>query len=388
MNTKSFDHFSFELRQFRISSALSRAAFASILGISPSTLREWEDGTARPRTYKLWEVYDRLKIFVDQDKSRGLEADYLLSIFDELIENLKLANIDEREQKFREVDKKLTRTILKAAQTDFGLSKDRRLIVPIPFTEDLELFRSNRILDIEQLLQAIVANINDTIPHIQKANFNEVRLLEAFSIYRTEAERDFPNPRILHRKGEIIRRQVQDSEIRQAVSSWDVHALDGFVSDHQELMRLYFGEALLSAQEVEQASISDSVIDQAGTLASQAIAATESIASGVAENGLRVDPRIPAILKEIDYEIDDYLNARRSANTPAVRVQAENRIKNSVKHIGIFIGRFILRSITIGYKIATNATAILAAIETFSPGSFRAIYETIRIAFPALPPLP
>lgn len=388
MNFKSYDQFSFELRQFRIASALSRAAYASILGVSPSTLREWEDGTARPRTYKLWEVYDRLKIFVDQDKSRGLDADYLLGIFDELIDKLKLANVNDKEISLRDIEKKLTKTILKAAQTDFGLSRDKKLIVPIPFTEDLELFRSNRILDIEQLLQAIVANINDTIPHVQKANLNEIRLLEAFEIYRSEAERDFPNPRILHRKGEIIRRQIQDSDIRQALSSWDTAALDGFVADHQELMRLYFGEALLSAQEVEQAAISDSVIEKADTLARQAVEAAERVSYGLPEQDVRVDARIPAILTEIRHEIRDYEFSRRSANTPVARNQAENRIKTSIKHIGIFIGRFILRAASLGYKTLAGGAGLLSAIEVLAPGSFRGVYEAIRLAFPALPPLP
>jgi hypothetical protein len=91
------------------------------------------------------------------------------------------------------------------------------------------------------LLQSIVSNILETIPHLKNANLNEARLLAAFEVYRVEAEHDYPNPRILHRKGEIIRRQIQDPEIRLALSSWDTAALDGFVSDHQELMRLYFG---------------------------------------------------------------------------------------------------------------------------------------------------
>lgn len=388
MNQKVFAQFSFELRQFRLANDLSRAGFASILGISASTLKDWEDGTSVPRTYKIWEVYDRLRLFVDNSPTRGEVTIHLFGIFDELIERLKLANVDEKEIAHREAERKLSKTILKASQTDFAFSRERKAIVPVPFTEDLELFRNTRILDIEQLLQSIVSNIEETIPNLKGANFNEERLTAAFEVYRVEAGRDFPNPRILHRKGEIIRRQVQDNDVRQALSSWDAAALDGFVSDHQELMRLYFGSALVSAQEVENALISDAVVGQAVQIANNVIDATQKVAVESAGDAVTIDPRIPAILVEIKAEIEDYESSRRSSNSTAARNQAVARIKTSVKHIGIFLGRFIIRASSFVYKTSQGAGVLLVALETLVPGSFRAIYEAIRQLFSALPPLP
>ena len=312
----------------------------------------------------------------------------MVGIFDGLIDRLKLANLEEEDLAHREAERKLSKTILKASQTDFGLSRERRAIVPIPFTEDLELFRNTRLIDIEQLLQSIVANIEEATPHLRNANFNEERLVSAFNVYRKEAEQDYPNPRILHRKGEIIRRQIQDAEVRQAISSWDAQALDGFVSDHQELMRLYFGSALVSAQEVENAVISDAVLDRAAKIAQEVIDATQNIAIQSAPDSLTVDARIPAILVEIKKEIEDYEESRRNANSPLARNQAEARIKTSVKHIGIFLGRFIIRATSIAYRSTKEATVMLLALEGLAPGSFRAIYEVIRQLFPALPPLP
>lgn len=387
MNRKVFDQFSFELRQFRLANGLSRAGFASVLGISASTMKDWEDGTATPRTYKLWEVYDRLQLFAER-QTLGAETSHLLGIFDELIDRLKLANVDEKDLANRDAERKLSKTILKASQTDFGYLRERKSIVPIPFTEDLELFRNTRIIDIEQLLQSIVATIEETIPNLSKANLNDERLVSAFNVYRSEAERDYPNPRILHRKGEIIRRQIQDVEVRQALSSWDTEALDGFVSDHQELMRLYFGSALVSAQEVENAVISDAVVDRAAEIAQEVIDATQALVIQSDPDALSVDARIPAILVELKKEIEDYEESRRNANSPQARNQAEARIKTSVKHIGIFLGRFIIRATSIAYRATKDAGQFLVVLEVLAPGSFRTIYAAIRQLFPALPPLP
>lgn len=387
MFSEAYDQFSFELRQFRLSNDMSRAALASILGISSSTLKQWEDGAAQARTYKLWEVEDRLKVLADLDKTGEFSYRHLIEVFAELIENLNLANVNSEELRSRDIEKKLTKTILKAAQTDFALSSDRRSLVPVPFTEDLELFRNNRILDIEQLLQAIVANIEDTTPHLEDANINSERLCSAFQVYVEEANRDIPNPRILHRKGEIIRRQVQDQEVRQALSSWDAIALDGFVEDHQELMRLYFGEALLNSQEVERASINDRVVSEASKIVKDAVAEIEKFTTPVGHEEFVVDARISAILVEIENEIIDYETSWRQANTPSSKNEAATKIKNSIKHVGIFIGRFILRMTSFSVRASVNVTVLMAAIETVIPGSFRSIYELIRLSFPLLPPL-
>ncbi len=387
MSNQAYDQFSFELRQFRISNDLSRAALASILGISASTLKQWEDGKAKARTYKLWEVYDRLKIFSDQDKSGAFQFGLLIEVFDALIENLSLANVDVGELSQREVERKLSKTILRAAQTDFALSKDWRSIVPVPFTEDLELFRNNRLIDIEQLLQSIVSNIEDTIPHVENANLNSERLIETFKIYVEEANRDVPNPRILHRKGEILRAQIQNQDTRQALSNWDTSALDGFVEDHQELMRLYFGEALHASQEVERANIDDRILPIAGELIRDSIEAFAAYEASKAIDDLNIDPRLPAILSEIEHEVEDYEGSLQSANTPSARMGASNKIKTSIKHVGIFIARMILRVTTFAKRATIGAGGILAWLELMAPGSFRSIYETIRLSFPALPPL-
>ena len=387
MSSLTYDQFSFELRQFRLSTDMSRAALASILGISSTTLKKWEDGTSQARTYKLWEVENRLKALAEIDKSAQFDYGHIIGVFSELIENLNLANVNSDELRSREIEKKLTKTILKAAQTDFALSGDRRSLVPVPFTEDLELFRNNRILDIEQLLQSIVANIGDTTPHLEDANINSERLCDAFRTYVEEADRDIPNPRILHRKGEIIRRQVQDQEVRQALSSWDTTALDGFVEDHQELMRMYFGEALQSSQEVERANISDKIVSEASKIVSDAVAEIEKYTANSGAEDFVVDSRISAILVEIEKEIVDYESSWRQANTPSAINAAATKIKNSIKHVGIFLGRFILRVTSFGVRASANMTVLMAAIDALVPGSFRSIYEIIRLSFPLLPPL-
>jgi len=387
MPNNAYDQFSFELRQFRISNDMSRAALASLLGISASTLKQWEDGRAKVRTYKLWEVYERLKVFEGQSNSQNIPFSSLLEIFDKLIEQLELANVNADELLKREIDRKLSKTILRAAQTDFALSQDRRAVVPVPFTEDLELFRNNRLIDIEQLLQSIVANIEDTIPHIENANLNSERLVELFHNYIQEANKDIPNPRILHRKGEILRRQLQKQDTRLALTGWDVEAIDGFVEDHQELMRLYFGEALLASHEVERAQMNDRILPDARKLIREAISAFETYDRERGLDDLTVDARVPAILSEIEREVADYEFGLHGANTPSIRSSAAGRIKNSLKHVGIFVARFMLRVATIAKNSTLATGGLLAWLELVAPGSFRAIYETIRLSFPALPPL-
>lgn len=386
MSDKAYDHFSFELRQFRLANDISRAAFASILGISASTLKQWEDGTTQARTYKLWEVYDRLKVFEFQDKNSAFETGHLMAVFEELIDNLKLANINDRQIETSEIQKKLTKTILKAAQTDFGLSSDRSLIVPVPFTEDLELFRQNRILDIEQLLQSIVSNIGDTLPHIEKSNLNSQRLIETFFVYVEEANRDIPNPRILHRKGEILRRQILNGDVRSALSDWDIAALEGFVDDHQELMKLYFGEALLNSQEVERANINRNIVDRAAHLARKATQAFEEL-NQPQTSKIRVDARVSAILHEIAREVSDYEVGLREANTPSAQRDAEQKILTSVKHIAIYIGRFLLRAASFTRQAGLDTVTAAASLEVLSPGAIKDVYEAIRVSFPSLPPL-
>ena len=365
---------------------MSRAKLAALLNVSPLTLTKWESGKSQVRTYKLWEIYDRLEVLSERDQSNEV-VNQLIGIFDELIGGLRLANVEKNELRVREISKKLSKTILKAAQTDFALGADRRTLVPVPFTEDLELFRNTRLVDIEQLLQSIVANIQDTLPHLENANINSERLRENLLTYVEEANRDTPNPRILHRKGEIIRRNINDSETRGALSGWDTSALDGFVDDHQELMRLYFGEALMRSQEVERASISDRVVPEAVGLVRAAIQKVEEFSENSAKNELYVDPRIPAILAEMEHEVRDYEAAWRSSNSPTAKSDAAGRIKTSIKHVGIFLGRLVLRVSGLGARAAVGATQVLASIEVLLPGSFKVIYETIRLSFPALPPL-
>ena len=133
---------------------------------------------------------------------------------------------------------KLNNSLLRAALTDLRFDKETNMVVAIPFN-DLGKFAEALEQDRNDLLEAVSEQVTQILASgtPTSMNLNDERLKEKLELYREECERARPNPRMLYRHGSIIRDQLLNPDVRNALNSWDMYSLDGFVDDHTELMR-------------------------------------------------------------------------------------------------------------------------------------------------------
>lgn len=291
---------------------------------------------------------------------------------------------------------KLDKSLLRAALTDLRFDEDIKMVVAVPFN-DLGRFSDALESDRNDLIQAISSQVGDIIEGCNSTsmNINDEKLKEKLESYRTECEKVRPNPRILYRQGSIIREQLLDPDVRNALNSWDMATLDGFVDDHSELMRNHFSNSLLRAQEIDNASIDESQIDDA---AQEIIDASDLIESmSTAEGREIIDKSIPAILRDTAKDIRDY---RDAASHPLLQENQAKRLRSryleAVKNGAVFLGRisFFFTVILVSTSSAATFSAvgslasILGVIEIAKPGTIYGIYSRFRKALPILPELP
>ena len=227
------------------------------------------------------------------------------------------------------------------------------------------------------------------------ANINDEKLKQKIENYKDECSRSRPNARILLREGNIIRDQILDPEVRNALNSWDMASLDAFVADHNELMRNHFGEALLRAQEVEAADVKSDKLEGASSDISEAVDLLRKMS---AEEGRDVvDQEILVILQDISEEISEYKSAMDSPIlSPTNKEKMNRRYLDTVKNGAIFIGRItffitvimVTTSSASTFAAAGTIASILGVLEVAKPGTIYKIYSKFRAAIPLLPDIP
>ncbi|MBI1217830.1 MAG: helix-turn-helix domain-containing protein [Rhodobacteraceae bacterium] len=380
--------FSFELKQFRLAYGLNRSEAARLLGVGPTTLTRWEDGKTVPQTATIWRVINAIE---NQDLRNALDPKaivQLTSVFSDLARSLNLPQVQSREQRALKLERDLSGTILRAAQTDFRYADSAKAIEPIPFSEDLALFRNQSLDDIRNLLDSLSRSAIEIIPDIEAANINSRYLSRYLRSYSEECRAATPNPRFLQSRGEIIRNALNSQDIVSALNIWDTNSLANFVDTHNELMRRYFGEALVAAREVDTASADEGILAKAPDLIASAIRDLNghNKRAGVGEG--KIDTRIIGILWDVEAEIKDTLELSDKTNDPQQVSAIRRRALLSVKHSGIFIGRLLYRILGFAITNGGNLFGLAQIAEIARPGSIRAVYDVFVAFIPALPKLP
>lgn len=380
------EFFSYDLKQFRLSRGWTRSFVAWLLGVSASTLRRWEDGSNIPQTATIWRVLNQIE---RNETSVGIGGfDQLRNVFTNLAKSLELPQTNSDEEKILKLEKTLKNSILRASQTDFRFSSKSRSIEPVPFPDDLALFRNSKAADVADLIASLARAARDMIPDIERANLNSTRLVRHLESYSDECTAPHPNPRYLQHKGSIIKAALLDEQIRGALGDWDEIALNQFVDDHNELMRRYFGEALARAREIEVAEIDEVVVRDAPGLLSDALASISDANRNDADRTGRVDEKAVAIFTDLLRELQDTLEAVERANSPENKERLLKRARVVVKHASVLTGRLLLRITGAVIENGANLGSLGMLLELAHPGSLAFIYNLFARAIPALPPFP
>ncbi|WP_434619321.1 helix-turn-helix domain-containing protein [Tabrizicola sp. M-4] len=355
----------------------SQAHWADLVGVTQTTIGNWERGYTVPNRYYRTRLRDAA-VRTQNQIAKGLAHNKPHSTVDIV-----------------GTERSLRHSILRAALTDFDFDSDRNQIVPIPFAGD---FVADSIDEITQDRTDLIKSLAEQARIICESvasgsNLNEAKFISFLQNYRAECAKDRPNPRLLNRLGAILSRMTNSEDVRGALNSWDSEAIDGFNRDHLELMRLYFKEALAKAQEVDGAQVKDVVSASDG-------AEFRNVAELMDEakdpqGGKLIDPTIPTILRDIANEIRDLNDADIFTNDPSRKEVLRRRKSEAFKNGGVYVGRFVFFSALIASIALPGAEAVLAALgtiigitEAISPGTIRSQYEILREKFPALPALP
>lgn len=387
----SKQRFSVELRDFRQGSGLTRKDMAELLGVSDFTIRSWENGQSNPQSSTLWAVLDRLARPTQPQSFRRVDIAPLRALIEEYARSIDLAPVESVHTKLLQIERTLSRTVLKAAQTDFEFDPNSRILKPIPFYTDLELFHAADGIRIQQMLENAADSAEEISLHLSGANIDQRYIKEALDKYALQCRLKIPNPRILERKGSFIRYIFASEGIDQAVNALVVKELSQFLEIHDEIMRGLFGQVLVAIQDVKSERVSESgVLDtpQEFLNAAREISALSSteLDDGTLSPG--VDPQIAAIVADIGAEADELAQSVKNTNDPSIRKIRLARLKSTALHGALLLGRLILRVSGAALTHAAHVATILAVIEIAKPGAVVTAYNMLRALMPDLPPLP
>jgi len=218
-NEDIFNHQEFKKIRNRMG---SQQVWADRVGVSQATIGNYERNVTYP--------------------NKGIRNDFLIALiyFRERETSKLTLQIQGQTIYASEAKQALDESILNSAITDFRFEADEQRIVSYPFDSD---YAVSEIATIEQdrkdILEALVGQAADlSLALGQGANANVSRMIEAFTSYKKEAEKDRPNPRRLFRLGTNIYRASVNDDISFALREWDKTAIDGFTSDHRRLIPL------------------------------------------------------------------------------------------------------------------------------------------------------
>lgn len=348
-------------------------------GVSQGTIGNWERGITYPnRTYRR-QLLAAAKRVLEQQKDR----------IDQLSGELGIEVAIDPISTQSELDS----SILRASLTDFEYDEEAGKIVAIPFASDERFGDSSNFTDDKNnLLNSLSEQAKIIVSGLDKgANAETTRLCEYFENYQKYSTENPPNPRLLHRIGDTIAKRTASDDVRMAISDWDDQAIDGFNSDHLELMRLYYREALAKAQLVEAEEVDDSV-EEASSEVFYKVA--DLIDSAKSDNGIEIfDKDISTLLRDIGREVRDLDEAEAFSFDEKRKAALRRRKREAIKNGSIFVGRVLFfSSLFVVMSPASLATAgsvasILGLVEAMAPGSILSIYEKLRLALPILPKL-
>lgn len=387
-NIEMLDEFATQLRsddifnhtQFRKIRQLfgSQQEWANLVGVSQATIGNYERNVTYPNKAKRAAFIEAADRFRNREVGR---IDRLKSIDADL-------SVDEAKRTLDE-------SILDAAITDFSFDSEEQKIVPITFDSDasetnleaLEQDKKDLFESLSQQADEISASLKGG------ANINSASLIQALEGYGAETRRPRPNPRKLFRWGSNIAKALANDDISLAISEWNLGALEGFVSDHQELMRLHFREALAKAQEVEAAEIAEGV---ELPRASEFDEIAGILADAKDEDGGAIFHKdISTLLRDLAREIRENEEAEILTSDEDRRRAFHRRRMEAIKNGSILVGRvlicasfFVVVDPAVALATAGSLASVLGLIEQKAPGTIRQYYERLRSALPFLPRFP
>ncbi|GGL51041.1 hypothetical protein GCM10011392_01470 [Wenxinia marina] len=156
-------------------------------------------------------------------------------------------------------------------------------------------------------------------------------------------------------------------------------------------MRGLFGQILHETREIKADKVSErEIFDTPGRFKSAA-QQLDGIASREEVNGAYsagIDPQIVDLVSDIALEADELAAGVRSSNDPSTRQLRMARLKTTVFHGAILLGRLIYRVGGAALSHVGSVASIIGVIEIAHPGTVRAAYELLRAVVPDLPPIP
>lgn len=366
---------------------LSRAETASMMRVSPSTLASWENGKTTPQTATVWRVISELSEIPDIRLWEEDANKEFLRIFRGLAEALEMADANPKEQKTILLERDLSDSVLRAAQMDFRFSEKKKSVEPVPFLRDMELFAGATKLDISNLLDSLARTALELLPDLNNANINDSYLSRHLQLYSEECEKEVPNPRFLQRRGAIIRKLSSDPIIAEALNSWDRQLIEGFVDDHNELMRRYFGTALDAARTFEKIKPEETVLKGVEDKFAEIIGVL-SIEDSSSIIVSPFAPEIKAIFWDLKEETSILIRDAENANSYEAKRNITKRALSAVTHSALLLGRLIYRTLGAVLSHGGNLGGLAAIIELSAPGSLRAAYQFFQNHLSTLPSPP
>lgn len=265
----------------------------------------------------------------------------------------------------------------------------------MPFSKDMIKSEIEQIeQDRSDLLDSLSQQAKDIADALESgANANVARMIASLKGYSAETKFDRSNPRKLYRWGNTIARGAASDDIAFGISDWDKIALDGFVDDHNELMRLYYREALAKAQEIEAEIVPDDADLPRGD---DFLEIADIIEEAKDEDGNRIFASdIPTLLKDIAREINEQQEAELLTSEDVRKRALRRRRVEAVKNGSLVVGRFlfftsffIVFDPGVALGTAGSLASIMGLVEAVSPGSVRSYYEKLRESLPFLPKFP
>lgn len=387
----SKETFAVELRDFRQGSGLTRKDMADLLGVSDFTVRSWENGQSNPQSSTLWSVLERLARANHSQPFRRVDVAPLRSLIEAYARSVDLSPVESVHTKLLRIERTLSRTVLKAAQTDFEFDANSGVLRAVPFFNDLELFQAANGLHVRQMLENAADAAQEISTHLNGANLEQRYLKEALVKYAVQCEQALPNPRTMERKGSYIRFIFSSEDIGQSLNAYIVKEISQFLDIHDELMRGLFGQALASIREVRSDRVSESRVLETPREFQDAAKDISALSSAMRSDGTMspgVDPEVAAIVADIGAEAEELARGVQSANDPSVRKLRLARLQSTVFHGALLLGRLLLRVSGVALTSAASAASILSVLEIAKPGSVVAAYNMLRSLIPDLPLIP
>lgn len=364
-------------RRFR-QGTLTQGEWGNLTNVSQGTIGNWERGVTYPNRAYRKSLLSAAKQVLEYERRRVDRLSGQLGI---------TAAIDPIS-----TQESLDSSILRASLTDFDFDDVLGRVVAVPFASD-ERFDPDGPMaeDKANLLSSLSEQADIIISGLERGINGETdRLCDYFERYGKHAVSVPTNPRLLHRIGETIAKRTASDDVRMAISDWDDTAIDGFNSDHVELMRLYYREALARAQEVEAAEFDD----ESGNGHASFYRIADLLGDVKGENDQQIfDEDISTLLRDIGREIRDLEEAETFSSDETRKVALRRRRREALKNGSIFVGRILFFSSLFivmspaALGAAGSIASILGLVEAAAPGSVLEVYERLRSAFPILPKL-